>query len=86
MTDIQELLAEQAAQSVAITTLVRALLKIVGADQGSDLRRDLLVKWEEAGHDTLDKTKLAGVSDIDHAILIERAKAKLTDIFTTAHS
>lgn len=83
---VEELLAEQAAQSVAITTLLRALLKIVGAEQGSDARREILKKWDEAGHSLLDKTRLVGVDETQQERVIEKAKARLTDILTTAHN
>ncbi|MEY9829812.1 cell division FtsZ-interacting protein ZapD [Sinorhizobium fredii] len=83
---VEDLLAEQAAQSVAITTLLRALLKMVGADQGSDVRTEILKKWDEAGHNLLDKTQLVGVDSTQQERIIEKARARLTDIFTTAHA
>lgn len=83
---IEELLAEQAAQSVAITTLLRAVMKMAGAENGGDVRRALLAKWDEEGSGYLDKTKLVGLTLEQQARVIEKAKARLTDILTTAHS
>lgn len=82
----EELLAEQAAQSVAITTLLRALLKTIGAENGSEIRGAILSKWDEEGSALLDKTVIQGLSDDERTAIIEKAKHRLTDIFTTAHT
>lgn len=80
---IDELLAEQAAQSVVIATLMRALLKMAGQD--GDARAAVLNRWEQAGHDLLARTPLRGLDEARRERVITMAQAKLTDIFITGH-
>lgn len=81
LTAAESLIAEQAAQSTALTFLMRAVLKM---SEREGAREALIRVWDRRGGEILSETKFVGVADDRQATVREYAAAKFSDLIMTA--